>query len=368
MKTEEITEEYSEKLVPLTQDEIELLKKKRWQSVLGIALFSVVWYGVLYFITGGALEGFFTIFIAIFALAPFVILGMILWNAKRDIDFGQKQLIRGRLDSKREETRTSGSGKNRSTSTYYFFALSGREIAVQLKHYNEFQTGDIIEIEKMPKSGDILKMRELRSNLVREGEKPVFKSDFEKKNKEFFKETRIADTIPLSMDEEALLKKLRNKRALTTLVVGGIVGVISYYVLFFGLAIGTLLLHQAYPDFFTTLFGGYPGKSLHYGVIAFVAGIVVLILYKRVGGLQRDLSEGRKEIVKTTVEDKLRSNVKVLSKNVRITSSRGDFYYAVIDGKYYTISPDEFLKIECGSPVKMHLAPHSKTLLKIEGI
>jgi hypothetical protein len=361
MKTEEITE-YSEKLIPLTQEEIELLKKKRWQSALGVLAFSVVWYGVLYFIADGAPDGFFTIFIGIFALAPLVILCMILWNSKRDIDFGQKQLIRGRLDSKREETRTSGTGKNRSTSTHYYFALSGKEIPVQQNHYSEFQTGDIIEIEKMPKSGDILKMRELRSNLVKEGEKPVFKSDFEKRNKEFFKETRFADTAPLSMEEENLLKKLRNKRIVWTLFFGVIGGFVTFIILM------VVFLLAIFPAIEQFNFPRQVNITIYWSIIGLVIGSVFLLLFKRIAPFQRDLSDGRKEIFKTVIDDKLRSNVKILSKNVRITSTRGDFYYTIVDGKYYSITPDQFLKIECGSPVKLHLAPHSKTLLKIEGI
>ncbi|HYF02648.1 MAG TPA: hypothetical protein VEC36_04685, partial [Patescibacteria group bacterium] len=226
MKTEETSTEYSEKLVPLTHMEIHELKRARTKNILGIGLFSIVWYSVLYFIAGGIPEGFLAVFLGIFAVAPIIIVGITLWNARKDLEYGKKKVIRGRLDSKLEETRTSGSGNNRSSSTYYFFTLSGTEIEVQAKHYKEFQTGDIIEIEKLPKSGDILKMRELRSNLLKAGEKK--KVVFANNRDDSFKSPTLHDSTQVSMEEQAFLKSLRNKRALLTILICGAVGYVAY--------------------------------------------------------------------------------------------------------------------------------------------
>ncbi|MES2765066.1 MAG: hypothetical protein V4642_04315 [Bacteroidota bacterium] len=363
MKTDTFKTEYSEKFIPLMSEEIQTIKTKRTKTLLGMCVFFVFWYSVLYFIIGKAPDMGFKIFGLVFAVFPFIIVAMLLWNAHRDIKFGQKKIIRGRIDDKKSHTSSSGTGKNRSTTTYNYFIMSGQEISVSSVHYNNFQTGDIIEMEMLPKSGEVLKVTELYSNTERgESEKkPVFASDREKK-KALLNGGQIYDSAPLSMEEEQLLKRLRNKRIGWTLFLGVIGGFVAFIILIL------VFLFAIYPAVKQFNLPRMVNIGIYWSIIAAVAGGIFFILFKRISPFQRDISEGRKNIVKTVITDKQRSNVKILSKNWKVTSSRGDFYYAVIDDVYREVTPEQFEKLQGGDPVKLHVAPHSGTFLKVEGI
>lgn len=348
-------EEYEK---PLTDEDLQQLRNTRNSAfligILVIIVFVAVSAGIIVSSDGGM--AWLSMLLPIFGAA---IIAYMLFNYKKDINYGKKVCVKGTITEKKEHTTRSSNSRSSSSSSrteYYLIIGEKRKINVSADIYQKYHLGESIEIEMTKHSETILAQKHLEGSLnVLE---QVKNQDFKQKSARITSSS-FSDLTP---EDRMAIRKARTSN------IWGFVGwlfvlaFISIFVVIFGMMFLTLVVLKNLPKEYLP----YVGQFLIYGLPTIVVVALLNWLLSRLRPFNRDLAEGQKEIQTMYITDKFSSNVKVTSSGWRVTSSSGQYYYVVINGRNYDIDYALYDKIDNSQPVRVHLAPHSKVLLRME--
>jgi hypothetical protein len=308
------------------------------------------------------------IFIWMDTIMPFIIFGLfdagvifglfyIQGLTHKELNRGTKSVLTGTLTQKLEKARTNIGGTNtrRNTDTQidFYFVFDDFEIPVNLIEYNKYHAGQQLEIAFSNATRIILSIKLLDDVTHTEHQAHGGKTETESP---FLIEMQ---TGTMNEDELVYITHLRNRRLIYTTLWSLSLGFISYWILMIMLAV---LLTSFNANTIIRILG-----PAHYIVVALIIAVIAWVYLKRVIPLVRDCNSGQKRIIPVEITDKIHSEIRHRSKNVRITSSRGDFYYIFGNDQMYLVSSKAFESFEINEPVKIHSALYSKKLLLIEG-
>lgn len=332
---------YTENLVPITDTDRAYLKKQSrlvililsailllfWGVAIAFCVFEGDWY-VLFFI------GFFSLIVIFFG-----------WFAKRRISSyispdAKKWVIEGEIVEKKEETTLEQRSGKQDMDTEYFLVFANRIVKVNYNHYKSYNAGDIVRVETTENGELTLNVNPIKINQKSQDDAAV--NDWLSDYSEYMQD-----------DERLIIKKLLVKRS--------VILIITLFILYFIAYIASAFIIVYNLD-------GASRTELHlmvlgrYYFVAFWALVFFLLFIRK---LLSDFLSNQKKIITCTVKDKIRSNVKLLGRNIR-TSVRGDYHYIQVGKKLYNIPEDDFYGIEIGNKIKIHVGNKSGVFLRIE--
>jgi len=341
-----------EKVEDLTIEDIDQIKKKAKLMMIVLTLVCFFFIGLFsaMFKQMGIVG---MIFGVIFVAFPIGVLIFVFVGTKRDLLNGKKRVLTGTITKKFEVTSRSSS-KSGSTSTSYYLQMDYEKILVDFRDYQNIHEGDLVEAQLTMKGRTLIKITKMHDSA---------------NAKEYIKTGKLE--TPLQMrphyerivdldDEDIDILKGRKNRAIIRF---SIFHLISGYTLNYAIKIVFIL---------TIGFGKISlSKDVISQTISLIIPMIVLgfIAWRfkvKIMPLIEEINARNKKIVETYIEDKLESNVKLLSGNWKETTNRGDFRYLVIENKKYEVSPKEYSIFEGGEVIFAHFTPASNLLLKIE--
>ena len=137
-----------ESLVPLSEDDIRKLKKN-WITMLLILLPVAALFSYVAYTMGWQSESIgIKIFSSIFVLFPIGTLIYVTYLHFGDLQGGTKVIIRGVVTDKQQETKVTGSTKNRTVTTYFYLFIDGVKNKVEGQYYLQCAVGNTIELHK----------------------------------------------------------------------------------------------------------------------------------------------------------------------------------------------------------------------------
>ena len=168
--------EKTEKIAELSQEEIDLLRTKRfaggcWILSIGIIIIAVFFaYYFLPIVFSGGSNGFW-----IRPVIAVLIFGLLVWGLTkyikranepldRDIQGGCKKIIVAPIDSKRTEAYEHGRGPKRGQITMsYFMTVAGKEYVMAEDDYLQIRSGEFLEMHIAPTSNFVLSQKWLKT-------------------------------------------------------------------------------------------------------------------------------------------------------------------------------------------------------------
>lgn len=350
MENNDFAPDYFEQFVPLTTEEKDRLKKFRLAWTLIFLALSVFLDLFAYFFFVDQIQ---VPTIAIFAVPSFFvfIIGFTFWKNTREINFGQKKIIRGRIDEKIPDPATIiilPNTVSSSNNTYFYFIISGRKISVRGIDYDTFQAGDFIEIEMLPKSLNILKISNFQTDAAKSKVlKPVLVADGSLGNVTNIQALEISE---MTSKDIKIVQIDILRRAFYTLIIVGLGSYMIFDLIFYLFRSITPISIQI--ELFK-IEVAYLGRL--WSVYLAIAIIGLMILYLRIYRLLHDLRKGKKNVIKAKISDK---------------SRQGYFRYWISIGtnRIYYIPLELYNNIKIGQIVKLHLAPESYTYLNLEAL
>lgn len=349
---------FEEQEKPLEEADLQLLRNTRNSAVLiaifVIAIFGVVSAGIIVSSDGGL--AWFSVILPIFGIAIIVYM---LYKYHQDISDGNKICIKGTITEKKEHTTRSSNSRSSSSSsrTEYYLIIGGkRKVSVTADIYQQYHLGETIEIELTKHSETILSQKHAEGslNVVAQNNKsmPASQSDY----------TVLSKSADLTAEDRTAIRKARTNNILGFVGWLFILAFIGIFVVIFGMMFLVLVVFEHLPKEYL----GSVGQLLVYGIPTIVVLALANWFMSRLRPFNRDLAEGQKQIQTMYITDKFASNVKVTSSGWRVTSSSGQYYYVVINGQNHDIDYAIYEKIDNSKPVRVHLAPHSKVLLRMD--
>ena len=365
--------QYQEQKIPYSEADLTKLKGNRKMLLIVGGLITLVFTAIpvgIIVSSGGGMAWVALLFPCIAVGA----LGYVFYRQHLDLTEGIKIRIRGEITDKSEKTtrssstRTSGS----STKTTYYLTIGKRKLTVEYDNYQQFRVGEFVQIEIAPYTETILEAKSLDENPTASAE------DIAKANRPILERlgdlgiTKERDTkimnrqlVNFTDDEQRAIKAARTSN------IWSFLGILTG-ILFFGAFLSLFII----AFFVIFLIKVVPKEYSQIVTIAFVFGLPSIALYylvswfvSRVRPFNRDLANRQKEVVTTNIADKFKSNVQHTSGGWRVTSSRSsgsDYYYIRTLGTTYCVSPEQYEAVDLDTPVKLHFAPLSRVLLKIE--
>jgi hypothetical protein len=349
---------YTSNSEPLTNQDIDVIKSKysKMRLVLIIMIFA---FGGIGFFAYYLMDEIIPLFVVGF-FDFLIFLGIWYFNhlAKKDINSGTKQIITGTIDQKKMKTsntsNASGSYNHSSSSstTSYYFIFDELEILIDQRDYDNHHAGQKVQIALTNSSKMVLGIKLLEDTPEQVKVQPHPNNiGFQTFMDEF-------NTVSMTEDEQAFIVKKRNKRLIYVTLWSTALGFLSYWIV---LLAAILIMTGNVKDITPYLI-----QTIRYSLIGLIILIIAIIYYKRAIPLVRDCRENNKTLQRGVISDKIQSNARLLNKTWRVTSSRGDFYYLVINKKYIQVDPMAFQSMNQGDEVSIHRAFYSKTLLCIE--
>ena len=161
----------------LSREDISKLKKQ----ILPVLLFPIAFAVIVYFMfsfvlndtEGMGLDGVFTYVIIAFGLFFLGVIGYMVWSLVTDLNRGIKYRITGRVTDKRLDIKTSNSGsarhgsRTKTTRSYYVY-LEEEEFKMTYADYSRVKVGDLMVMEKAPKSTLTLSLETIETREVEE--------------------------------------------------------------------------------------------------------------------------------------------------------------------------------------------------------
>jgi len=136
-----------ETILPFTAEDRKKLRTS-WIAVSLILIGVMVVFSIVSYNIGWHNGGLFPkIFSSIFALFPLGIFIYVSFSYFKDINTGTKKVTKGIVTDKQQETRVTGTSKNRSITTDYYICIDGVKNTVDGKYYNKCLIGDSIELQ-----------------------------------------------------------------------------------------------------------------------------------------------------------------------------------------------------------------------------
>ena len=146
-----------EQLIPLTQEEQQILRKKRSTALGQIPLFAIlaivllglmVVFHTLYWLIAIPV---FSLALAVRALSAFLSFRTL----SRDLKSGHKQVISGAVEAQNMDVSrsTSRSGIESSASYRFWIQVKGKKLTVPEAQYYQYKKGDVVEAFIAPYSG-----------------------------------------------------------------------------------------------------------------------------------------------------------------------------------------------------------------------
>jgi len=328
-------------------------KKGRKKVVFILLLFYIIALAITQYLI---INSYIKIPLLVLITIGFISILIYIFKVKKNglISEKYKRIIRSELLDKFQQTKHNPN--NNTSETEYFFILgNGENVQVSITDYYKFLTGDFIEIQATKKNNIILSI-----NSYSNDQNSFVLLD----NKATLIRTKT-DGFPFieqleDMSEEELgkVRKNRNKRVISAISWSMVAGFVFYWAL-------TLL-------YTIIIFGVLKIKNsiaIEIGLITMDFAIVAFILwinYQKVHKYFKDLEYGKKMILSAIIEDKAISNVKIISKRLKILSSIGLFHYLIINGKYLPVNKEIYQSVETGHPVKLHQTYYAEMPIKIE--
>ncbi|SFC14993.1 hypothetical protein SAMN05421780_10388 [Flexibacter flexilis DSM 6793] len=342
---------------PLTDADLQQLRNTRNSAVLigglVIAIFVAISAAIIVSSDGGLAW-----FSAIMPVLGMAIIGYMLYKYNQDVGYGKKVCIKGTITGKKQHTtrNNSKSSSSSSSTAYYLIIGENRRVSVNADVYQKYHLGEGIELEMTKHSETILAQKHLEGSI--RIEEQTKNQEFRQKQA-YISPSSLSDLTP---DDCRAIRKARTRSIWGFVGWLFILAFISIFVVIFGMIFLAFVVFEHLPKQYLP----YVGQFLTYGVPAIVLVALGNWLISRLLPFNRDLAEGQKEIQTMYITDKFASNVQVTSSGWRVTSSSGQYYYAVINGRNYDIDYALYEKIDNSHPVQVHLAPHSKVLLRID--
>jgi len=332
---------YTENLVPINDTDRAYLKKQAKLVLLIVSAVAIVFFGIA---TGFCIYNgdWYVLFFAGFFSLIFVFIGLFAYR-RASIYTGpnaRKWVIEGEILEKKEDTTLYERDGRQDMDTDYYLTFENRVIKVNYNHYKTYNAGDVVRIETTENSEVTLNVSPIDIK-ERVEENPV-ENDW------------LSDYSDYMQDDE---RKLIKKSLIKRTIIAFIILLVVYFIAYIASAIIIAYNFEGASQTVRHLmvFGRY--------YVVILLGIVFYTLMIR--RLLSDLLSNQKRIMACKVSDKIESNVKLLSKNVR-TSVRGDYHYIFVGKKLYNIPADDFHSIEIGSKVKIHVGNKSGCFLGVE--
>lgn len=343
-----------EQIVDLTLQDIEGIKKKS-KFLIIILFFVTILFSVIISIIVAQSNHIFMFVGSIFILFP---LGMIIFvyiGTKRDLLNGQKRILTGTITRKFEQT--SGPSSKSSSITSYYFEMDYEKIKVENKDYATIHEGDLVEIQMTIKFKIVLEIKKIQdSTNMREYIKTgVLKNEVKQEISPTFHIERIVD---MDDDEYNRLKIKKNKRLVRFFIINAIIAYILCYLIRIIFIITLTLTHLI------------TNKELIFQIHNYIIPCFVIFLFAWIFKIKllpliNDINSRTKKIIETIIEDKIESNVKIISGNWKVTSSIGEFKYIYINNKNYPVSHSQYKLFEGGDKIEAHFTINSNILIKI---
>jgi len=349
--------EFQERFEALSQIDIQKIKKTTKITLWAIAGVEVVFGAVVSTMIFNIDSILPVIFGIVFLSLPVGVAIYFYNTSQKDLISGQKKIIIGNIIEKFESTSRNMSG-NSNTNTTYYFRVGNDKISVDNRTYLKYHENQPVEIELTIVSKTLISI----TNLDAQHSSPINSvSDIENKKPTsfptFFENVK---QVNLTADEYSYLTQKRNKRFVSSVILFSLIGFVAYWVgllIIIGILLG--LFDVKSPAAVQTAYWSYISVGLC---------LLLWLFYRRVMPLVKDVRDGQKNIVTTTITDKINSNVKMLNKYTRVTSSRGYFFYLEINNKLISVSSEIYYLFEGGEPINFHTGSNSKTPLQIESL
>lgn len=341
----------NEKIEDLSAEDLRKIKNNTKTMILVLVLVSF-FFSFLGYIIYKQISHSTSFWGALFGLIPFGILVYVYISSLRDIKDGRKRILTGTITKKYERTSRSSS-KSGSSSTSYYIEIGNEDFTLNWKEYHSVHEGELVEIQLTMISKTVLHIRTLQANTSHTPESNRLRSSEQRSAPQF---VRMAD---LDEQEHLRLRSIKNKALLRFVIFYGIAGYLLSYLLKIIFIIVVYFAKIKLP------------KDVVGHVFTFaIPGLILLFIAWRFNARLRvkfvELRSREKKIVETVIEDKISSNVMLLQGNWKVTTSRGDFRYFVIDGKKYRVNPQQYALFEGGELIFAHFTPETNLLLRIE--
>ena len=244
--------------VPLTDSDQKLLRKRLLQLLLfPVIVGAMITAFVVFFFSETnnpfTQDEIFSYVFAGFFIFFFGIIGYMLWSVIADMKRGFKYSIAGLVTNKRLDVRTTGGAgtKSRSRTTrHYYVSIDNQEYPIDQIYYGRVRTGQVIRLEKAPKSDMTLALEVLQEGPNQDEETLIMGESAN--NKVRWLNTNIEREYLTHDDLRVMQKKLR-KYALQRLLFMAPFLFIIFSLVYSDLA-GLLII--LFPFFIIPLFQG----------------------------------------------------------------------------------------------------------------
>jgi hypothetical protein len=153
---------YQESIVALTEEEKEAIRKEGRSYLIPLPIIwvgSIIFYSLLF---GSSNDDDIRIFLLFwvlgFGLMPLGILGNLYYQAYKDLQIGNKKVIRGTIDEKIEEVKRGSKGQ---IYYYYFFKIGEKKVEVGGEFYAQHKVHENIAIDSLLATNKVIKVQKL---------------------------------------------------------------------------------------------------------------------------------------------------------------------------------------------------------------
>jgi hypothetical protein len=255
------------------------------------------------------------------------------------INKGFKQVINGCISSKYEKTSKITLKKSK---TFYYFKFDDIDIEVPFFIYNQYNNNQFITIERTA-SGEVFSTSSI--NAQNRTASSLQHSDYELQD--------------LNEEEIKLLNKKRQKRVIWTFVIS--------FLAYLTLLNTCNILINKYFNLLKNLFAlNIQADELYNTANVTLIIIAIIIAYKILSPIFKDIRNNKKRIIATTVSDKIKSDIKRISQYVSESSPSGNYYYLIVNGHYFEVTSDLYHSVETGEKIALKITPNAKIFLGLE--
>lgn len=341
---------YQEIIVPM-EDEERTALHKRLRMFVGIALIIELFaMGMMLFFLRDFLGNDWTdyIFFGFIGIFMLGVAGVIVYAVRlifRDLQSGNKKIIRGTVNGKREEVyRRASSSSGSNINYYYYLTIGGEDFKVEANAYQAVKTGDMVQVHFTLYSQTMLSYEVMATTATDTADQTVSPSAVEDASREVFRE------LPLTAGERAVLWRLLLRRLLLGAIfifVGGIVVFLS--------VIAMMLAWANFSDV------GYDNFAvLRWGLIFYLiaaAALALFILYRQIKHPLRDLLRGQKLYTIAIVTDK---------QEIRSLNNRDQIHYELyLNSQPFRVIQSAYDRMAIGEKLMTAQAPLSKVIFSI---
>lgn len=351
--------DYEEKILPFTaEDEVLFQKQLKIYYIVGV-IFLAILGGILFSITqiGGGGDWIGYVFVGIFLIVFVGALGYIAFKVSKDATEKRKKVIRGQIEDKIHETRTSNSSsRSGSTSHYYYFLIGGNRIAVDQTEYGRFHQQERVEIHQTLHAELILRIHSLEpadSPILRQAElaRTDFRERFAALRRRNHPLTEWVDggrTQPVNLRPEQLtrLRLQRNNSTFWRALWAVVIGVIVYFVS--DMLVGLLMIMGVDPGV---------GRVIGFGLRGLIAFLLARWGSKPWRTYQADIAAGEAQVFTGTITDKY------------IHNRNGTLYHHLyVEGRQLSTTAELYQAVDRDDRVAVTFSPQSELIWEIRKV